>query len=169
MGQQKRCKSASHTSVKAFKVLGGIDSLYYFADTTNDALYQSFFDNMLNLCENFSFDDFQATYRGSTSSKSSGFGGVWYSVTRGDCLIARIGFKSGLIQRNVHNVFVQLDGESIYRNGLLESIIIVFDFLCYFCSSPAVTQKNTDDLIVNRADINAFISGWDFSSYNSPE
>ena len=124
---------------------------------------------MLNLCENFSFDDFQATYRGSTSSKSSGFGGVWYSVTRGDCLIARIGFKSGLIQRNVHNVFVQLDGESIYRNGLLESIIIVFDFLCYFCSSPAVTQKNTDDLIVNRADINAFISGWDFSSYNSPE
>ena len=36
MGQQKRFKSASHTSVKAFKVLGGIDSLYYFADTTND-------------------------------------------------------------------------------------------------------------------------------------
>lgn len=169
MGQQNRNKSAKRSSVKAFKVLGGIDSLYFFADTTNDALYQSFFDNMLNLCENFSFDDFQATYRGSTSSKSSGFGGVWYSVTRGDCLIARIGFKSGLIQRNVHNIFVQLDGESIYRNGLLESIIIVFDFLCYFCSSPAVTQKNTDDLIVNRADINAFISGWDFSSYNSPE
>ena len=169
MPKLKERKSASHTSVKAFKVLGGIDSLYYFADTTNDALYQSFFDNMLNLCENFSFDDFQATYRGSTSSKSSGFGGVWYSVTRGDCLIARIGFKSGLIQRNVHNIFVQLDGESIYRNGLLESIIIVFDFLCHFCSSPAVTQKNTDDLIVNRADINAFISGWDFSIYNSPD
>ena len=169
MPKLKERKSASHTSVKAFKVLGGIDSLYYFADTTNDALYQSFFDNMLNLCENFSFDDFQATYRGSTSSKSSGFGGVWYSVTRGDCLIARIGFKSGLIQRNVHNIFVQLDGESIYRNGLLESIIIVFDFLCHFCSSPAITQKNTDDLIVNRADINAFISGWDFSIYNSPD
>ena len=169
MPKLKERKSASHTSVKAFKVLGGIDSLYYFADTTNDALYQSFFDNMLNLCENFSFDDFQATYRGSTSSKSSGFGGVWYSVTRGDCLIARIGFKSGLIQRNVHNIFVQLDGESIYRNGLLESIIIVFEFLCHFCSSPAVTQKNTDDLIVNRADINAFISGWDFSIYNSPD
>ncbi len=166
---KERKKSASHSSVKAFKVLGGIDSLYYFADTTNDALYQSFFDNMLNLCENFSFDDFQATYRGSTSSKSSGFGGVWYSVTRGNCLIARIGFKSGLIQRNVHNIFVQLDGESIYRNGLLESIIIVFDFLCHFCSSPAVTKKNTDDLIVNRADINAFISGWDFSIYNSPD
>ena len=169
MPKLKERKSASHTSVKAFKVLGGIDSLYYFADTTNDALYQSFFDNMLNLCENFSFDDFQATYRGSTSSKSSGFGGVWYSVTRGDCLIARIGFKSGLIQRNVHNIFVQLDGESIYRNGLLDSISLVFDFLCHFCSSPAVTQKNTDDLIVNRADINAFISGWDFSIYNSPD
>ena len=169
MPRLKERKSATHTSVKAFKVLGGIDSLYYFADTTNDALYQSFFDNMLNLCENFSFDDFQATYRGSTSSKSSGFGGVWYSVTRGDCLIARIGFKSGLIQRNIHNIFVQLDGESIYRNGLLESIIIVFDFLCHFCSSPAVTKKNTDDLIVNRADINAFVSGWDFSIYNSPD
>ena len=169
MPKLKERKSATHTSVKAFKVLGGIDSLYYFADTTNDALYQSFFDNMLNLCENFSFDDFQATYRGSTSSKTSGFGGVWYGLSFGDCLIARIGFKSGLIQRNVHNVFVQLDGESIYRNGLLESIIIVFDFLCHFCSSPAVTQKNTDYLIVNRADINAFISGWDFSSYNSPE
>ena len=169
MPKLKERKSASHTSVKAFKVLGGIDSLYYFADTTNDALYQSFFDNMLNLCENFSFDDFQATYRGSTSSKSSGFGGVWYSVTRGDCLIARIGFKSGLIQRNVHNIFVQLDGESIYRNGLLESIIIVFDFLCHFRSSHGITQKNTDDLIVNRADINAFISGWDFSIYNSPD
>ena len=63
MGQQKRFKSASHTSVKAFKVLGGIDSLYYFADTTNDSLYQSFFDNMLNLCDNFSFDDFQANLK----------------------------------------------------------------------------------------------------------
>ena len=169
MGQQKRFKSASHTSVKAFKVLGGIDSLYYFADTTNDALYQDFFENTLNLCADFSFDDFKAVYRGSTSSKTSGFGGVWYGVSFGDCLIARIGFKSGLIQRNVNNIFVQLDGESIYRNGLLESIIIVFEFLCHFCSSPAVTQKNTDDLIVNRADINAFISGWDFSIYNSPE
>ena len=169
MGQQKRCKSASHTSVKAFKVLGGIDSLYYFADTTNDALYQDFFENTLNLCADFSFDDFKAVYRGSTSSKTSGFGGVWYGVSFGDCLIARIGFKSGLIQRNVNNIFVQLDGESIYRNGLLESIIIVFEFLCHFCSSPAVTQKNTDDLIVNRADINAFITGWDFGSYNSPE
>lgn len=169
MPKLKERKSAKRSSVKAFKVLGGIDSLYYFADTSNDALYQSFFDNMLNLCENFSFDDFQATYCGSTSSKSSGFGGVWYSVTRGNCLIARIGFKSGLIQRNVHNIFVQLDGESIYRNGLLESIIIVFDFLCHFCSSPAVTKKNTDDLIVNRADINAFVSGWDFSIYNSPD
>ena len=169
MGQQNRNKSAKRSSVKAFKVLGGIDSLYYFADTSNDTLYQDFFENTLNLCADFSFDDFKAVYRGSTSSKTSGFGGVWYGVSFGDCLIARIGFKSGLIQRNVHNIFVQLDGESIYRNGLLESIIIVFDFLCYFCSSPAVTQKNTDDLIVNRADINAFISGWDFSSYNSPE
>lgn len=169
MGQQNRNKSAKLSSVKAFKVLGGIDSLYFFADTSNDTLYQDFFENTLNLCADFSFDDFKAVYRGSTSSKTSGFGGVWYGVSFGDCLIARIGFKSGLIQRNVHNVFVQLDGESIYRNGLLESIIIVFDFLCYFCSSPAVTQKNTDDLIVNRADINAFISGWDFSSYNSPE
>lgn len=169
MGQQNRNKSAKRSSVKAFKVLGGIDSLYFFADTSNDTLYQDFFENTLNLCADFSFDDFKAVYRGSTSSKTSGFGGVWYGVSFGDCLIARIGFKSGLIQRNVHNVFVQLDGESIYRNGLLESIIIVFDFLCYFCSSPAVTQKNTDDLIVNRADINAFISGWDFSSYNSPE
>ena len=169
MGQQNRNKSAKRPSVKAFKVLGGIDSLYYFADTSNDTLYQDFFENTLNLCADFSFDDFKAVYRGSTSSKTSGFGGVWYGVSFGDCLIARIGFKSGLIQRNVHNVFVQLDGESIYRNGLLESIIIVFDFLCYFCSSPAVTQKNTDDLIVNRADINAFISGWDFSIYNSPD
>lgn len=169
MGQQNRNKSAKRSSVKAFKVLGGIDSLYYFADTSNDTLYQDFFENTLNLCADFSFDDFKAVYRGSTSSKTSGFGGVWYGLSFGDCLIARIGFKSGLIQRNVHNIFVQLDGESIYRNGLLESIIIVFDFLCHFCSSPAVTQKNTDDLIVNRADINAFISGWDFSSYNSPE
>ena len=169
MGQQNLNKSAKLSSVKAFKVLGGIDSLYFFADTSNDTLYQDFFENTLNLCADFSFDDFKAVYRGSTSSKTSGFGGVWYGVSFGDCLIARIGFKSGLIQRNVHNVFVQLDGESIYRNGLLESIIIVFDFLCHFCSSPAVTQKNTDDLIVNRADINAFISGWDFSSYNSPE
>lgn len=169
MAKLKRDKSALHTPVKAFKVLGGIDSLYYFADTTSDALYQSFFDNMLNLCENFSFDDFKATYRGSTSSKASGFGGVWYGVSFGDCLIARIGFKSGLIQRNVNNIFVQLDGESIYRNGLLDSISLVFDFLCHFCSSPAVTQKNTDDLIVNRADINAFVSGWDFSIYNSPD
>ena len=169
MPKLKERKSATHTSVKAFKVLGGIDSLYYFADTTNDALYQSFFDNMLNLCENFSFDDFKATYRGSTSSTASGFGGVWYSVSRGNCSIARIGFKSGLIQRNVHNIFVQLDGESIYRNGLLDSISLVFDFLCHFCSSPAVTQKNTDYLIVNRADVNAFVSGWDFSIYNSPD
>ena len=169
MAKLKRDKSALHTSVKAFKVLGGIDSLYYFADTTSDALYQSFFDNMLNLCENFSFDDFKATYRGSTSSKASGFGGVWYGVSFGDCLIARIGFKSGLIHRHVNNIFVQLDGESIYRNGLLDSISLVFDFLCHFCSSPAVTQKNTDDLIVNRADINAFVSGWDFSIYNSPD
>ena len=116
------------------------------------------------MCADFSFDDFKAVYRGSTSSKTSGVGGVWYGVSFGDCLIARIGFKSGLIQRNVNNIFVQLDGESIYRNGLLESIIIVFEFLCHFCSSPAVTQKNTDDLIVNRADINAFITGWDFGS-----
>ena len=169
MGQQNRNKSAKRPSVKAFKVLGGIDSLYYFADTSNDTLYQDFFENTLNLCADFSFDDFKAVYRGSTSSKTSGFGGVWYGVSFGDCLIARIGFKSGLIQRNVNNIFVQLDGESIYRNGLLESIIIVFEFLCHFCSSPAVTQKNTDDLIVNRADINAFITGWDFGSYNSPE
>ena len=169
MGQQNRNKSAKRPSVKAFKVLGGIDSLYFFADTSNDTLYQDFFENTLNLCADFSFDDFKAVYRGSTSSKTSGFGGVWYGVSFGDCLIARIGFKSGLIQRNVNNIFVQLDGESIYRNGLLESIIIVFEFLCHFCSSPAVTQKNTDDLIVNRADINAFITGWDFGSYNSPE
>lgn len=156
------------------KVLGGIDSLYYYLDTQNDRLYQDFFEKTLNNeVQSIDFGRFKLNFAGKTSSKAGCFGGVWYKLDyhteKSDepISVARIGFKSDKIQRKVHNVFVQLDAYSIYALGLLRSIALVSECCAKFCENDKIF--NVSEMPVNRIDVNAFVSGVDFSVYDNTD
>lgn len=144
---------------KSIKVLGGIDTLYFFVNY-NSELYHKFFKELVNFARNRDFTDncfYNYEYLGSSGYKN-GFCGYFlrFFNSLGEPL-ARIGFKNPNMQKNVKNVYVQLEAESIYTIGILDAVIELLDKL-----NDIFGQKyGLDDCIVSRADINAFIN-YDF-------
>ena len=153
------------------KVLGGIDGLYYFLDTTNDELYKNFFETSLNnQLEKLNFGCLTLDFLGTQSFKRDGFSGVVYklsfAVNETDVItVARITFKSPNKQKQVHNIFVKLDAHSIYALGLLKSISLVSKCCSNFCKNDKIF--NLAEMPVNKIDVNAFVSGVDFSIYDN--
>ena len=143
-------------------VLGGIDTLYYYINTSMGELYPTLWDSVKDgewLQENFTFQGH--------SGKLKGFIGAWYrrwdTLSRGLPLY-RVGFKDWQKQKLIHNVQIQLEASGIYRYGLIELLKIVNQDL-----SPLLGfEISSSDCQVSRADLNAFVGGFDFGGI-SPE
>ena len=140
-------------------VVGGIDTLYYFADIFGENYNKIY--NELILKEKF-FEGFEFL---GYSGKNTGFVGSWfkYSIPAGFKLngklvninLFRVGFKSPDKQKKVKNVYIQLYAEGIYYYGL-EDLLQYIDEL--FNSYGLVSNG----YYVSRADINMFVA-YDFS------
>ena len=143
-------------SKKAVKVLGGIDSLYYFIKCDTQ-LYHTFF-------ENISIDtDFLSDYEGikflTNTSKYDGVIGLKYQYSVDKVKIAAITFKDPNKQQKVHNVYIQLYAESIYSNGLKASVDMVARLLLNLFG----LKSSYDTMYPSRVDVNCFVGGFDFS------
>jgi hypothetical protein len=140
-------------------VVGGIDTLYFFADISGDNYNKIYNDLILN--ERF-FDGFKFL---GYSGKNSGFVGSWfkYSIPAGFKLngksvnidLFRVGFKNPDKQKNVKNVYFQLYAEGIYYYGLEDLLQYIDELFTSFGLSP-------NGYYVSRADINMFVA-YDFS------
>jgi len=140
--------------------IGGIDTLYYFADISGDN-YTKIYNEMI-LKEKF-FEDFEFL---GYSGKNTGFVGSWFKYSiptniraNGKLLnltLFRVGFKNPDKQKNVKNVYIQLYAEGIYYYGL-EDLLQFIDEL--FTSYGLVAKE----YYVSRADINMF-TNYDFSN-----
>lgn len=145
----------------AIRLLGGIDSYYFFIDTSclNEQLYHFKYEKYIKYNEL----DCNSEFLG-YSGKNSGFVGSWFRIDyqKDDFVLPvfKIGFKDPTKQKNVNNIYIQLLGAGIYFfgfSGVLEYIRCwLIDFL-----AVDVTLK---DFINSRVDVNCFIGGFDFSS-----
>lgn len=138
------------------QIRGGIDTLYFFVDTSSDPmeLYQNLWNSVLNDTfkrQNYHFLNF--------SGKKSGFIGGWYSyIGLGNIPFFRIGFKDPQKQKQVKNVYVQLEGSGIYHLGINKLLGYVKNQL----SDLLGYSVTNDNLHVSRVDLNAFVDGFDF-------
>lgn len=142
------------------QVLGGIDTLYFFVENNSESieLYQDLWNSVLNDTfkrKNYHFLNF--------SGKKSGFIGGWYSyIGLGDIPFFRIGFKDPEKQKQVKNVYVQLDGAGIYHLGIKKLLEYVKNEL----SDLLGYTVTNDNLHASRVDLNAFVDGFDFGQIN---
>jgi len=140
-------------------VIGGIDTLYFFADISGDN-YTKIYNELIlkeQFYENFEFLGY--------SGKNTGFVGSWFVYKQKsniqvngkylDVKLFRIGFKDPEKQKNVKNVYIQLYADGIYYMGL-ENLLQFIDelFIKY--------KFKVNEYYVSRADINAFVN-YDFS------
>ena len=142
------------------KAVGGIDTLYYFADISNEN-YSKIYQDMI-LKEKF-FDGFEFL---GYSGKNTGFVGSWfkYSVptnikVNGKIVnvdLFRVGFKNPDKQKNVKNVYIQLYAEGIYYYGLEDLLQFIDELFISYGLTPS-------GYYVSRADINIF-TDYDFSN-----
>ncbi len=142
------------------KAVGGIDTLYYFADITGDNYNKIYYEKIVN---GEFFDGFEFL---GYSGKNTGFVGSWfkYSIPTNikvngkilDVTLFRVGFKNPDKQKNVKNVYIQLYAEGIYYYGL-EDLLQFIDEL--FSSYGLISNG----YYVSRADINIF-TNYDFSN-----
>lgn len=140
--------------------IGGIDTLYYFADVIGENYNKIYNDLILKerFLENFEFLGY--------SGKLTGFVGSWFQYVlpvkqkfNGRFVtikLFRIGFKNPDKQKKVKNIYIQLYAEGIYYFGIRE-LILKIEELLGSCGLIA------DDYYVSRADINMFVS-YDFSN-----
>lgn len=148
------------TNYKDLKMIFGIDSLYYFCESTvdYDDLYLDILDQIDIIKGNYArkeiayqpsnitinISDTSLTYLGF----SEGF--IWFRDLNS---FFKIGFKDHTKNRALHNIRVQLLGEGIYTIGI-KSLIDYID---------TILGKYTNKLHpVTRADLNCFIE-YDFS------
>ena len=142
------------------KAVGGIDTLYYFADISNEN-YSKIYQDMI-LKEKF-FDGFEFL---GYSGKNTGFVGSWfkYSVPTNikfngkivNVDLFRVGFKNPDKQKNVKNVYIQLYAEGIYYYGLEDLLQFIDELFISYGLAPS-------GYYVSRADINIF-TDYDFSN-----
>ncbi|OCS02382.1 hypothetical protein, partial [Campylobacter fetus] len=148
---------------EAIKVLGGIDSFYFFVDTSklNNQLYKSLYENELKNCVCSIANMKSLGYSG----KTKGFVGSWFEVFENDRDIPlfRIGFKDPEKQNNVNNIYIQLNGSGIYLLGFSG----LLDYIKNWLSCLLECKINLNDFICSRVDINCFINGFDFSGINA--
>ncbi len=146
------------------KILNGIDSLYYFAESSEnyDDLYLEILDQIEDIKNKFErkeidfensdihiqINDIPLTYLG----KKDAF--YWF---RDINEFFRIGFKEELKRRNVNNIWVQLQGVGIYTIGIKS--------LVEFINNILLRHYTTGFYPVSRVDINSFVQH-DFSFIN---
>lgn len=149
-------KIPTNNKVEECRVLGGIDTLYFFIDTVRSTtLYQNIWSSVLNeqfIRENYSFLNY--------SGKTSGFVGAWFSYRRDTVPLFRVGFKDPSKQKNVLNVQVQLYASGIYYLGFFD----LLNFVKFELSSLLQIDLDYSDFISSRLDLNAFVDGYDFST-----
>lgn len=142
-------------------LLGGVDSYYFFIDTSylNEQLYHFKYERYIKNNEL----DCNAEFLG-YSGKKSGFVGSWFRVDYiNDNFILpvfKIGFKDPTKQKNINNIYIQLLGSGIYFFGFVG----VLDYVrCWLIDFLAV-DVSLKDFINSRVDVNCFIGGFDFST-----
>jgi len=126
------------------QAVAGVDSLYFFVqiDISN---------YITNYPEYLSGEAQIGQFLGH-SGKDSGFIGAWYSLEDSEdkTKVARIGFKDPTKQKQVHNVFVQLEASAIYKHGLLDTVNRVQELIH---NQVGAVQE----IYVSRADLNTFV------------
>ena len=133
---------------KTLAGIGGVDTCYYFIETGNN--YSIFYQDMVSRVEAE-----EGLYGYSYLGSSKGF--HWfekYDADLKDEAIYRIGFKDPDKQRNVNNVWVQLDGRGIYYYGLKKLVDLVAENLPFEIRSQQIQRidvnyfvnKNLDEL-----------------------
>lgn len=144
---------------QSVRVVGGIDTLYFFADVAGENYNKIYYELIVNekFFEGFEFIGY--------SGKNTGFVGSWFVYKEKsdikvngkflDVSLFRVGFKNPDKQKNVKNVYIQLYAEGIYYLGL-ENLLQYIDEL--FRSYGL----EVSEYYVSRADINAFVN-YDFS------
>lgn len=147
----------------AIPLLGGIDSYYFFIDTSNlnEELYHFKYERYIKL----EVLDDNSVFLG-YSGKKSGFVGAWFRVDykRDDFVLPvfKIGFKDPTKQKNINNIYIQLLGAGIYFFGFTGVLEYVRSWLIDFLACDISFR----DFINSRVDVNCFIGGYDFSSIN---
>lgn len=144
--------------LKSAKVLGGIDTLFFYADTYKCLeLYQNHWEKVK--IPDFDLSEYNLKYTGHTGQKT-GFIGARYLRYYDDIPIYRIGFKDPNKQQLIPNILIQLNGAGIYSFGLVNLLDIVkIDLFNLFG-----VKYNFDNFMISRVDLNCFVSGFDFGS-----
>lgn len=140
------------------RVLGGIDTLYFFINNETE-LYQNLWlkaskQEVINPFENLGY-----------SGKNKGFVGSWYRRYHESYRVPlyRVGFKDPKKQKNINNIYIQLEASGIYSLGFFELLELIKKDLY----SLLDVKYNLDDFVVSRLDINAFCGGFDFGSLST--
>lgn len=162
MSSEIAVKQRSNNKIEECRILGGIDTLYFFVDTKSSKLYQNIWDNVNSQKwqrEGYSFLSF--------SGKKNGFIGGWFEhkflIQNLPIPLFKVGFKNPQKQAHIKNLYIQLLGSGIYTlgfNALMEYVKIEL-------SSLLDIPLTDDDIITSRVDLNAFVDGFDFGSIDA--
>ena len=152
---------------QSIKALGGVDTLYFFADVFGE-LYRNFYfkeikdlekDDFIRISELYSLE--YIGYSGNPNGFIGSFFRLYAAIDGHNYPVTRIGFKNPDKQRNVLNCYCQIEGSSIYMFGITKTLFYILEFLntSFDCS---VDLSNCQ---ASRVDVNAFVN-YDFSSIN---
>lgn len=144
---------------KGVKVFAGIDALYYFIDI-NTELYQKIYEmqesNSEIICEYFTQFGLDIEFIGKSGGKNA-FIGFWYDVKVNNIPLFRFGIKNPKKQKQVKNLFIQLDGCGIYSFGLKNQINRANSILELLFN----IDIDLRDCIISKVDFNFFVSGYE--------
>ena len=154
--------------VDELKVSSGVDTLYYFCDVELTNYIEKYNKMQEKIKEQLGGEDISFNPEtgeisikkkiikdkpyikvGNLTYLGKGQGFTWFSYSDKNCKIARIGFKKYSLTDKVKNIWVQLDGSSIYYNGLHNTIEMVTKELNEFGTPPI-------EKFVSRIDLNIF-------------
>lgn len=152
-------KQKCDNKIEECQIRGGIDTLYCFLDAKSTELYQTLWSSVNS--GTFSRENYHHL---GFSGKKNGFIGAWYSyIGRGNIPLFRVGFKDPTKQKQIKNIYIQLEASGIYSLGFHD----LLHFINAEFSNLLDYDVTNDDLIPSRVDLNAFINGFDFSSLDA--
>ena len=103
MSSEIAVKQRSNNKIEECRILGGIDTLYFFVDTKSSKLYQNIWDNVNSQKwqrEGYSFLSF--------SGKKNGFIGGWFEhkflIQNLPIPLFKVGFKNPQKQAHIKNL-----------------------------------------------------------------